>query len=69
MINWNLLLENLQWAGLGVTRAATMAGVPAAHLSDITRRRVLEPPFSTGVKLLDLHLDACPGKHKELLEE
>jgi hypothetical protein len=69
MINWPQLIENLQWAGLGVTRAATMAGVPAAHLSDIARRRVEEPPFSTGVKLLDLHLDACPGKHKELLEE
>jgi hypothetical protein len=69
MIDWYQLIENLQWAGLGVTRAATMAGVPAAHLSDIARRRVEEPPFSTGVKLLDLHLDACPGKHKELLEE
>jgi len=69
MIDWYQLIENLQWAGLGVTRAATMAGVPASHLSDIARRRVEEPPFSTGVKLLDLHLDACPGKHKELLEE
>lgn len=69
MINWNQLLENLQWAGLGITQAATFAGVPASHLSDIAKGKVEEPPFSTGIKLLDLHLDACPNKHKQLLEE
>jgi hypothetical protein len=69
MIEWTRLLENLQWVGVGVTQAATMAGVPAAHLSDLVKGKVEEPPFSTGIKLLDLHLDACPNKHKALLEE
>ncbi|MEY2681171.1 MAG: hypothetical protein RL661_1402 [Pseudomonadota bacterium] len=69
MIDWRQLIENLQWVGLGVTKAAGMAGVPACHLSDIVRGKAEEPPFSTGLKLLDLHLDACPGKHAKLIEE
>lgn len=69
MIDWKQLVENLQWVGLGVTQAAALAGVPAIHVADLAKGKADEPPFSTGLKLLDLHLDACPGKHQTLLEE
>lgn len=68
-INWLQVLENLQWVGIGVTQAASLAGVPASHLADIAKKKVEEPPFSTGLKLLDLHHDACFQKHSQLLEE
>lgn len=69
MIDWQRAIKNLQETGIGVTQAASMAQVPSLHLVDIVRGRAIEPPFSTGLKLLDLHLDACPGKHIKLIEE
>lgn len=69
MIDWHKLIDNLQWAGIGVTKAAGLAGVPAEHIAKVVRGEMHEPYFTTGVKLIDLHLDACPGKHMEILED
>lgn len=69
MIDWTALITNLQRKNIGVTKAAALAGVPAIHVADLAKGKADEPPFSTGLKLLDLHLDACPGKHKNLLDE
>ena len=69
MIDWHKLIDNLQWAGIGVTTAAGLAGVPAEHIAQLVKGQADEPPFSTGLKLIDLHLDACPGKHMEILED
>lgn len=51
-----------------MTQVATAAGIPASHLQGLWRGEVLEPPFSVGLKLLDLHLDRCPEYHDDILD-
>jgi hypothetical protein len=68
MIDWTALITNLQRKNIGVTKAASMAQVPAGIVADLARQRLLEPPFSVGVRLLDLHSDIAPERHNELLD-
>lgn len=68
MINWRRVVSNLSKRGLGMTQVATAAGIPASHLQGLWRGEVLEPPFSVGLKLLDLHLDRCPEYHDDILD-
>lgn len=68
-IDWLLLVKNLASRGIGVTQAATLAQVPANHIADLLHENTLEPPFSVGHALLDLHLDFCPNQHDQLLQE
>ena len=68
MIDWRKVTQNLSKRGIGMTQAATVAGIPAGQLSSLWTGRALEPPFSVGVKLLDLHFDRCPDLHNDILE-
>jgi hypothetical protein len=69
MIDWPLLIHHFQKASIGVNRLATEAGVPGKHLTDIVTGSLLEPPFSTGMKILDLHHDYFPNLHHKLTED
>ena len=66
-IDWRTLLRNLQRRGLGARDIANRALVPAADVAALLNRHSLEPPFSTGLKLLDLHHDICPEQHTTIV--
>lgn len=69
MIDWPMLINNFQKSSIGVNRLATEAGVPSKHLSDIVTGSSLEPPFSTAIKILDIHHDYFPDLHEKLTED
>lgn len=66
-INWQACALNIRQAGISLARAADRCGMDQATLQRLARGEIREPRFSQGVKLLDLHLDLCGDKHKELL--
>ena len=69
MIDWQQLIQNFHNTGIGVTELASISGCMAKDVCDLVNEITLEPPFSTGVKLIDTHSDYFPHKHKLLLEE
>ena len=69
MIDWHQLINNFQNSGVGVNELATMSGCLAQDICYIVQDIYNEPPFSTGIKLLDIHSDYFPHKHKSLWEE
>ena len=66
MINWQRVVLNLR-RHISVSAVARRAGSNERHLNRIARGEVHEPRFSTGLRLLDLHHELCPDKHR--LEE
>lgn len=69
MIDWSALVANFQKAHIGVADLANIAAVTQGEIADLLHGRTVEPVFSSGLKLLDAHLDRFPDKHKQLLEE
>ena len=69
LIDWQQLIQNFHDTGIGVTELASISGCMAKDVCDIINEITLEPPFSTGVKLIDTHSDYFPHKHPFLLEE
>lgn len=69
MINWPQLIQNFQDTGIGVNELATISGCMAQDVCDLINEITLEPPFSTGIKLIDIHSDYFPKKHPFLLEQ
>ena len=69
MIDWSALVANFQRAHIGVADLANIASVTQREIADLLHGRILEPAFSSGLKLLDAHLDRFPEKHQQLLEE
>lgn len=63
MIDWQQVALNLRAHYGPLTKVAKVVGSDAKHLQNMARGEVEQPRFNTGVKLLDLHLDACPDKH------
>lgn len=68
MVKWNKICSHFKKRNIGLTQAATLAGIPAAHIQGIWTGKAEEPVFSAGVKLLDLHLDMFPDLHHTVLE-
>ena len=67
-IDWQKLLLNLKSAGVSYSTAARRSGLDPATTGKLVRQEIREPKFSAGLALLDLHLQICPDKHKELAE-
>jgi hypothetical protein len=63
MINWQQVTLNLRRHYGPLSKVAKVVGSDWRHLNRIARGEVEQPRFNTGVKLLDLHFDACPDKH------
>ena len=66
MIDWQKVCLNLR-GYRSLETVAKQIGTDAAHLRRLARGEVQEPRFNTGVKLLDLHFEKFPDKHR--LEE
>ena len=52
-----------------LSRAAKIVGCEYQHIGRLARGEVDQPRFMTGVKLLDLHYDLEPERHKALIKK
>lgn len=66
MIDWQALTNNLRRYE-PLSKVAIEADIDAGTLRRIARGDTPEPKFSQGIRLLDLHYDLFPDRHKEVL--
>lgn len=66
-IDWRKLLSNLASRNIGIRDVANITMTPAQTLAELSKRKMTEPPFSVGIRLLDLHYDRCPDLHQALM--
>lgn len=64
-IKWSLVIENIELnKKLGMPLYRRLS-VDPERLFDI-KAGLVEPTWSEGVKLLDIHLDLCPTEHNTI---
>ena len=66
MINWQQLTLNLR-SYKPLSKIAKQADIDAGTLRRIARGDTPEPKFNQGIRLLDLHYDLFPDRHKDVL--
>lgn len=66
MIDWQKLVLNLRREGLSCAAVARKIGRNESAVQRIARGDAKTVAFEDGVRLLDLHLDLCPDRHKGL---
>jgi len=64
-IKWSSMISNLRIAGLSYIEISMLTGFTSAEIAKM-HAGDYEPPYLPIIKLLDLHLDACPHKHKSV---
>ena len=67
-IDWQKLLLNLR-RHQNLDKVGKHLGVDPRTLNRIARGETIEPKFTTGIKLLNLHFDLEPEKHRQLYQE
>lgn len=65
MIDWHTVLVNIG-SRKSMKKVGQEVNACPVNLRRIRRGEVKEPKFSVGVKLLDMHLDMFPDKHKRI---
>tara|TARA_B110000908_G_scaffold104878_1_gene123525 strand:+ start:1922 stop:2161 length:240 start_codon:yes stop_codon:yes gene_type:complete len=66
-INWQQLALNLR-RHIPLSVASKKLGYDKDYLNRFARAEVVEPRFSKGILMLNMHLDLCGGdKHNKLL--
>ena len=66
MIDWQQVALNLR-RYKPLSQVAKEVGSDWRHLNRLARGEVKQPRFETGVRLLDLHLDHCGDRHREVM--
>jgi len=67
MIDWTFLVRSLNCAGMTQRQIAAYAGMSFSAVQKLSMGLHRQPrEFTACLRLLDLHLDVCPGAHKEL---
>ena len=64
MIDWQRICLNLRTHYKPLTVVAAEIGASWKHIERLSLGETQQPRFNTGVKLLDLHHDKCPGLHR-----
>lgn len=62
-IKWPQMISNLRGTGLSYIEISMLTGFTSAEIARM-HTGDYEPPYLPIIKLLDLHLDSCPKKHK-----
>lgn len=70
VIDWEKVISNLN-KDLKLEQIADDSKVPVYVIRRLKRGELLEPDFSHGLRILNLHHDHCPEQHDKsiLLEE
>lgn len=63
-VDWSLIVTNLRGAGMSARGIARKCGTSAQTVSMLQQGTQVEPKFSQGMKLLDLHYALCPDRHE-----
>lgn len=63
LVDWHRLALNLRQAGKPLTQASRDAGLHTGYVAQLARGELVEPKFSDGLALLNLHADVC-GREK-----
>jgi len=66
MIDWSAIVNRLHSSRGTLKNVSRFVGACPQSLGRLERGEVVEPRFTTGLMLLDLHLEDHPGKHAEL---
>lgn len=66
LIDWQRCVLNLRVAGFSCATVARKIGRDESLVQRIARGDAKRINFDDGLRLLDLHFDACPDKHKGL---
>lgn len=61
-IKWRQIISNLRVHGLSYVEISMLTGFTCAEVIKM-HNGDYEPPYLAIIKLLDLHLDACPTRH------
>ena len=61
-IKWQQMISNLRGTGLSYIEISMLTGFTSAEVA-LMHSGEYEPPYLPIIKLLDLHLDACPTRH------
>ena len=64
-IKWQKMISNLRESGLSYIEISMLTGFTSAEIARM-HSGDYEPPYLPIIKLLDLHLDACPNKHTKV---
>lgn len=67
IINWQFVCLNLRTHYKSLSAISFEVGSDWQHLNRLARGEVMEAGFSVGIRLLDLHVEHCPGLHKGVL--
>ena len=62
-IDWQKVALNLRRHYKPLSQVAKEVRSDWQHLNRLARGETDQPRFKVAVRLLDLHLDACPDKH------
>ena len=65
MIDWQIITNRLRKHG-SLESIGRENNISSVHLRRLARGEVKEPKFEAGIKLLDLHLDLFPDKHRDI---
>lgn len=65
LVKWDRLALNLR-KKMPLEKMADLAGMDAGTLRRLARGETLEPKFTQGLILLDLHLEYCPELHHQI---
>jgi hypothetical protein len=66
MIDWQQVILNIRSTGISMIKIARLVDSSGPTIGKLSRGYQQEPKFSTGIKLLDLHYDVCPDKHRSI---
>lgn len=61
-IRWDRMINNLLSAGLSYFEIGQATGFTSTQIKQM-KEGSYEPPYLPMIKLLDLHLTACPQRH------
>lgn len=65
-LDWQRIVLNIRQAGMPVSQLAKAIGMDAQTLRHYARGECSNPRWNEAVRLLDVHHDVCPDKHRML---
>lgn len=63
-INWQRVVLNIRQSGMPVRKLAKTVGMAEETLGHYARGECRDPRWTQAVRLLDVHADRCPEKHR-----
>lgn len=66
MIDWTEITNRLRSSRGSLVNVAREINACPVHLRRLSRGEIMDTKFQIGVKLLDMHMDDYPDKHRDI---